>query len=54
MTIHLSNAARVAKDTQGLGDRLTGRVLLSGEEGWELARQAWNLGVASIPIGKRA
>ena len=38
MTIHLSNAAKVAKDA--LGDRLAGRVLLSGEEGWELARQA--------------
>jgi hypothetical protein len=38
MTIHLSNAAKVATDAQALGNRLAGRVLLSGAEDWDLAR----------------
>jgi len=33
-----------------LGDRVTGDVLLSGDDGWDTARQPWNLAVDQRPI----
>ena len=45
MTIKESRASGVATAAQVLSKRLAGRVILAGTEGWELARQAWNLAV---------
>ncbi len=49
MTIHVSNAAKVATDAQVLSDRLVGRMVLPGNEGWDLARQAWTRAVDQRP-----
>src|SRR5438105_9441916 len=49
MTIHVSNAAKVATDAQAFSDHLAGRVVLSGNEGWDLVRQAWNRAVDQRP-----
>lgn len=37
-------------DLRGLGDELAGEVVLPGDDGWEGARQAWNLAVAQKPV----
>jgi hypothetical protein len=35
---------------QALGDRLSGDVVMPGDEGWETARQAWNLAADQRPV----
>ncbi len=37
-------------DLRRLGDRLAGDVVLSGDDAWDTARQAWNLAVDQRPI----
>ena len=49
MTIKESKAAGVATAAQVLSERLAGRMILAGAEGWELARHAWNLAVDQRP-----
>jgi FAD/FMN-containing dehydrogenase len=39
-----------AVDLTDLGDRLAGDVVVPGDEGWEAARQAWNLAVDQRPV----
>ena len=38
-------------DLRRLGDDLRGDVVLPGDDGWDTARQAWNLAVEQRPVG---
>jgi len=38
-------------DLRELGARLQGDVVLPGDAGWDVARQAWNLAVDQRPAG---
>ena len=38
-------------DLRRLGDDLGGDVVLPGDDGWDTARQAWNLAVEQRPVG---
>jgi len=43
------NASTAATDLQPLRSAVSGTVLLPGDEGWDLGRQAWNLAVDQMP-----
>ena len=43
------NASTTTPDLQPLRSAVTGTVLLPGDEGWDLGRQAWNLAVDQLP-----
>jgi hypothetical protein len=49
MTIQLSNAAGITANFQALSDRLAGGIVLAGDEGWDSARQSWNLAADQRP-----
>jgi FAD/FMN-containing dehydrogenase len=39
------------RDLRALGERIAGDVVLPGDEGWDAARQAWNLAADQRPVG---
>ena len=49
MTLQLSNETGIVANFRALSDRLPGSIVLPGEEGWDSARQSWNLAVDQRP-----